>query len=45
MKDMGFDKVYTPSFVEGHDSFSLRPMATLRRPFGPDPMAHEAGKK
>lgn len=45
MKDMGFDNVYTPTFVEGHDSFSLRPMATLRRPFGPDPMANEAGKK
>lgn len=39
MKGMGFDNVYTPSFVEGLDSYSLRPMASLRtRPFGPDPM-------
>lgn len=42
MKGMGFDTVYTPTFMEGHDSFSLRPMSTLRtRPFGSDPM----GKK
>jgi hypothetical protein len=42
MKGMGFESVFTPTFVEGHDSFSLRPMASLRtRPFGPDPL----GKK
>jgi hypothetical protein len=39
MTSMGFDKVFTPAFAEGMDSFSLRPMASLRtRPFGPDPM-------
>lgn len=40
MKDMGFDNVFTPTKTEGVDSYSLRPMATLRTPsFGPDPMA------
>jgi hypothetical protein len=42
MKTLGYDNVWTPEFVEGHDSFSLRPMATLRtRPFGADPQGRK----
>jgi hypothetical protein len=30
MKNMGYDSVWTPGYVEGVDSFSLRPVSQLR---------------
>ena len=38
MKQMGYDNVWTPSWQEGVDSMSLRPMSTLRgNPYSKEP--------